>query len=136
MHQRWHSTNESLLAKKQTGRIFSTALLSLRHLERLFPVFPLQYQVLAARVVQDKVCEKMPGGVFSAGEVRGPVEGAEGGGQGVQNYHRTWEARQGNLNRVRWDVREDFCSCFWTNQEHRSVSGHCCLQLGNGSFCR
>lgn len=131
MHQRRHSTHVALLAKKQTERIFSTALLSLRHLERLFPVSPLQYQVLAARVVQDKVCEKMPGG-----EVGGTVEDAEGRGQGEQNYRRMWEAREAKLNRVRWDVREDFCSCFWTNQEHRSVSGHWCLQRGNDLFCR
>lgn len=92
------------------------ALLSLRHFERLFLIFPLQYQVLAAGVVQDKACEKMPGHGFSAGEVKGTMEDAEGGGQGMQNYcRRSWEASEGNPKRVRWDVREDFCSCFWTN---------------------
>lgn len=118
---------------------FSKALLSLRHSGRLFPIFPLQYELLAARVVQDKACEKMAGCSFLAGEGRGTMEDGEGGGQGMQNYRRrSWEASKGNLKR--WDVRENFCSCVWTNQEHRGVSGHQHLQLrcrhGNGWFCR
>lgn len=120
---------------------FSTALLSLRHLERQIPIFPLHYQLLAATVVQDKAWEKVPGRGFLAGEVRATLEDAEEGGQGMQNYHRrSREASEGNLKRVGWDGWEDFCSCFWTNQEHRGVSGHRCLQLrcrhGNGCFCR
>lgn len=78
---------------------------------------------------------------FLAGEVRATLEDAEEGGQGMQNYHRrSREASEGNPKRVGWDGGEDFCSCFWTNQEHRGVSGHRCLQLrcrhGNGWFCR
>lgn len=118
---------------------FSMALLSLRHLEKLFPNFPIQHHVLAVGLIPDKSCEKMPGCGFLAGEGSGTMEDFEG--RGMQNYRRrSREASERNLRRVGQDVRENFCSCVWTNQEHRGVSGHRHLQLrcrhGNGWVCR
>lgn len=118
---------------------FSTALPSLGHLEELFPNFPIQHHVLAVGVIQDKAREKMPGCGFLAGEGSGTTEDADG--RGRQSYRRrSREASEGNLKRAGWDVRENFCSCVWTNQEHSGLSGHRRLQLrcrhGNGWFCR
>lgn len=54
-----NSTNFSLFFRKQSGKDFSTALLPLRHLEMLFPIFLLQYQALGSRMLQNKTCEKV-----------------------------------------------------------------------------
>lgn len=105
---------------------FSHSAVTIQAFRDAVPHFPLQYQALGSRMLQNKVCEEVPGHDLLPEEVSGFMVLWKRRMEEDKECRRLWEA----------NLRRGGVGCqggFWTNPEHRGLQ---CLQLvcrhGNG----